>query len=143
LKKPVMIMLSIIASIVLLCILVVGGYFYVKHQLHPAKQKPLTAAQQAALQVAFPQATTNLESDGLIQFTMVVQATDKDTKTEITQLMPDIQDLVNRAMLGFTADALKQTAGFDKLKASIMASVNQELPSGKVTKVDFSQIVIQ
>lgn len=136
-------MLSIIASITLLCILVVGSYFYIKHQLEPSKPKPLTAAQQAALQVPFPQTTTNLETDGLIQFTMVLQASDKNTKAEITQMTPDIQDLVNRTMLGFTADDLKQASGFDKLKSRIMNSINQELPSGKVTKVDLSQIVIQ
>lgn len=136
-------MLSIITSIALLCILGVGAYFYMKNRISPSNPKPLTAAEQASLQVTFPQATTNLQTNGLIQFTMVLQASDKKTKDEVTQMTPDIQDLVNRTMLGFTADDLKQTSGFDRLKASILTSINQKLQNGKVTKVDFSQIVIQ
>ncbi len=135
-------MLSIIASVTLLC--VIGVFLYFNLRSHGSSQPvQLTASEQAALQVSFPQETTNLQTDGLIQFTMVLQASDKKAKDEVTQLTPDIQDTVNRIMLQFTSDQLKQVSGFDKLKQMILQNVNQRLQHGQVTKVDFSQIVIQ
>ncbi len=137
-------MLSIILTVAVLCAASVGVYYYIKHKSAVSSEpKQLTAAEQAALQVTFPQMTTNLETDGLIQFTMTLQASDNKTKDEISQMIPDIQDIVNRTMLSFSANDLKQVSGFDKLKKSILTAVNSKLLNGSVTNIYFSQIVIQ
>lgn len=136
-------MLGILGSIALLCVLGIGGYMYFNHSKTPQVPKPLTAEQAAALQVNLPQMTTNLQTDGLVQFTLTLQANDMATKSEINAMLPDLEDAINATMLQFTGAELKQVNGFDKLKSSIQSTVNQKLQKGSVTKVYFSQIVVQ
>lgn len=141
-KRTIRTMLIALSAIVLLFGIGIGVYFYLKPG-QPRVTKPLTAEQQLALQVTFPADTTNLQSDGLIQFTMTLQASDSATKSEITAMQANISDAVNRLMREFTGDELKQVSGYDKLETAIAATTNQMLQKGKVTKVLLSQVVVQ
>lgn len=137
--KTVKRMLVIIAGIVVLAGLGVGGFWYLHR---PKVPHPPTAQELQSLRVDLPENTTNL-ADGLIQFTLSLQADSSDTKKEITDLLPSVEDSVNEAMRGFTKSQLGSEKGINALKAAIIASVDQQLPKGKVTTVYFSTIVVQ
>ena len=139
-KGIVRTMWIIIAAIVVVCGLGVGGYYYLSHR-SPAPH-PLTAAQLAALRVDLPENTTNLK-DGLIQFTISLQAKNKSSKQQISDLLPAVEDAINESMRHFTKEQLHTAAGLAQLKTDIMQSVDKQLPGGKVSDVYFSTIVIQ
>ena len=141
-KKPVVIMISIIGGMAVLLAAGVGAYFYLKpgKATHPV---PLTAAQARALQVDLPQLTTNLKGGGLIQFTLTLQASDASTKKELTDLQPDVQDSINQTMREFSADDLKTVQGFNALKSAIMTNVNHVLQKGHISAAFLSQVVVQ
>jgi len=141
-KRPLKTMMMVLIAIILLFVIGLAAYFFFKPG-QPHVRKPLTAEQALSLQVAFPADTTNLQTDGLIQFTMTLQASDTSTKSEITAMQANIIDAVNRLMREFTGDELKQVNGYDKLESQIQSTVNQMLQNGKVTKVLLSQIVVQ
>lgn len=133
-------MLLILAVIVVVAGIGVGGYLYHRHRANGPH--PVTAAQLQSLRVDLPENTANLE-DGLIQFTVSLQAVDANTKTEITELMPSVQDAVNASMRDFSKAQLHQSDGVLKLKAAIIKAVDARLPMGHITRVYFSTIVIQ
>lgn len=141
-KKPVVIMISIIGGMAVLLAAGIGAYFYLKpgKGTHPAA---LTAAQARALQVDLPQLTTNLKNGGLIQFTLTLQASDAATKKELTDLQPDVQDSINQTMREFSSDDLKSVQGYNDLKNSIMTAVNHVLQKGHISAAFLSQVVVQ
>ncbi|MCY0896881.1 MAG: flagellar basal body-associated FliL family protein [Alicyclobacillaceae bacterium] len=142
-KKPLMWLLIILLVIAILSVGGVGIYVFTSKKDGPAAKPVLTAQQQEQLQISFPEMTTNLGSDGLIQFTMTLQANSTSTKNEIKSMMPEIENSVNGLMRRFTGTQLKQVSGFNALRTAIETTVNQELQKGSVTKVYLSQIVVQ
>ncbi|MCL6453476.1 MAG: flagellar basal body-associated FliL family protein [Alicyclobacillus sp.] len=138
--KTVRTMLVIIAVIVAIAALGAGGYWYLHLRSHAPKR--ITAAQLQALRVDLPENTTNLK-DGLIQFTVSLEASDAATKKEIADLLPSVQDAVNNCMRNFTKAQLQNATGVKDLKQAIMQAVDGRLPTGKVTNVYFSTIVVQ
>jgi flagellar protein FliL len=146
-KKPLLVMLAMILAI----IVVVGGglgtYMYFTHSHHKssAKAKPavLTPSQALALQVTLPQMTANLNSSGLIQFTLTLQTDSKATKTEVTEMQNQIQDKVNDVMREFTPDQLRNNQGVSMLKQSLLTNINGMLQTGKLTNVYLSQVLVQ
>lgn len=130
----------ILAVVVVVCGLGVGGYYYLTHR--SKTPKPPTAAQLQALRVDLPENTTNL-ADGLIQFTVSLEAADKASKQDITDMLPVVEDVVNQSMRQFTKSELQSSNGLRDLKDKIISALNQRLAGGKVTNVYFSTIVIQ
>lgn len=143
-KKPFLVMLTLFVIIVVVVGGGVGTYLYLKH--NPAQAKPaqaLTPAEAEALQFTLPQMTTNLKAQGLIQFTLTLQADDKSTAHELAQMQNQIQDTVNLIMRTFSSNQLRTVSGFDQLKAALLKKVNQMLSTGHVTKVYLSQMLVQ
>lgn len=118
------------------------GFYKYRHQKGKA-QPGLTPAQAKALQVPFPQMTSNLKDDGLIQFTAVLQASDSGTKAEIVDLEPQIEDIFNQTTRQFTSDELRQVQGYQALKRKIQSGVNRLLPQGSVTAVYLEDTLVQ
>jgi flagellar protein FliL len=139
-RRIVRAMWVILAAVVVVCGLGVGGYYYFTHRSKGPKAP--TAAELAALRVDLPENTTNLE-DGLIQFTVSLQAADKTSKQDIADMLPAVEDAVNQSMRQFTKADLQNTKGLNQLKDDIMTSVEKRLAGGKITNVYFSTIVIQ
>ncbi|WAH35397.1 flagellar basal body-associated FliL family protein [Alicyclobacillus dauci] len=145
-KKPLVVMLIIIIAIVVIVGGGVGAFMYLtKHHSASAKAsaQALTPSQAVALQVPLPQMTTNLKNQGLIQFTLILQADSKSTKSELTEMQNEIQDTVNETMRQFTPDQLKDDKGLTTLKSAISSNVNSKLQKGRVTNVYFSQVLVQ
>lgn len=141
-KKPFVLMISIIGGIAVLIGLAIGGYLYLKSPKGPKTPKPLSTSQLKNLRVDLPQNTSNL-ADGLIQFTLSLQAQDSKTKSEIADMMPVMQDAVITTLKKYSAADVKTPEGFKKLKLDIVSAVNHVLPAGKITDVYFSTDVVQ
>jgi flagellar protein FliL len=142
-KKPIKWMLSIIVGMVVIVGLAVGVYeMFVKPHKHSGPVH-LTSAQQAALQYAIPEMTTNLKGSGVVQFTVTLQASDKSTLAELKELTPSIEDALNETMREFTMQDLTTSTGLTRLKSQIESSVNERLPQGKVTNVLLPTVVAQ
>ncbi|MCL6515630.1 flagellar basal body-associated FliL family protein [Alicyclobacillus sp.] len=142
-KRAVVWMVSIISGVAVLVAAGLGGFWYWKsaHARTTAAKAP-TATELKQLRVDLPENTTNLQ-DGLIQFTLSLQAHDAETKTELGDLLPQVQDVVNRTMRGFTAQELRTQSGVTHLAAALRDAVNGMLPKGRVDAVYFSTIVVQ
>jgi flagellar FliL protein len=135
-------MLYIIGGMALLVSLAVGGYFYYKSATKPSAPHSQTASEVRDLLVDLPENTTNTK-DGLIQYTAHLQAADKQTKSEMTDLLPILQDAVNKSMHQFTDAELKTADGQNRLAQDILRRVNALIPNGKITEVYFSTWVVQ
>ncbi|WP_436663493.1 flagellar basal body-associated FliL family protein [Alicyclobacillus acidoterrestris] len=144
-KSPVRVMLLIIIGILVIAGGGVAVAMYMKHQHHTgtAKAHALSAKEAAALQVTLPQMTTNLESSGLIQFTLTLQADNKSTKKELSLMQYQIQDDVNEIMRQYTPNQLRNDKGLNNLKQVIQKDINGMLDTGNVTNVYFSQVLVQ
>ncbi len=140
-------MVVIVVIIVVLAGVGVGAFTYMTKRVaaHSANNKVVTlsAKQAAQLQVTLPQMTTNLNSAGIIQFTLTLQADSKSTTKELNLMQNQIEDQVNEIMRQFTTDQLRNDTGLNKLKAAIRTSVNKLLPTGSVTHVYLSQVLVQ
>lgn len=142
-KKPLLVSVSLIGALAVVLAAGVGVDRYLKAKHHPKKPAPLTPAQQLALQVSTPEMTTNLKGSGLVQFTLTLQADKSGTKTELTDLLPAIEDYVNRTMRDYTPSSLEGTKGLLQLKNQLRTGIDHMLQSGSVTKVMFTTIVVQ
>jgi flagellar basal body-associated protein FliL len=142
-KKPLIVMSIVLTVLILLFAIGIGGYFYFKaKKSQSAHPKPLTAAEAKALQIDLPENTTNLK-DGLIQFTVILQADNNTTKQELTDMSPVLEDAINMTMHEYNSSQLKSTLGIKNLKSEIETKIDHLLPKGSVTGVYFSTIVVQ
>ncbi|MDQ0190550.1 flagellar basal body-associated FliL family protein [Alicyclobacillus cycloheptanicus] len=142
-NKTLKLSLSLIGAIAVVLALGVGADRYLKSKHHSSKPAALSPAQLQSLQVSLPQMTTNLKGSGLIQFTLTLQADNSSTKSELTDLMPQIEDYVNETMRAYTPDSLEQQSGVTALKKQLRSGINHMLPTGSVTNVLFTSIVVQ
>jgi flagellar protein FliL len=141
-KKPFVLMISIIGGIAVLIALVIGGFLYLKSATGPKTHKPPSPSALKNLRVDLPQNTSNLAS-GLIQYTVSLQAADTKTKTEITDMLPVVQDAIITTLKKYSSSDVNSSTGFAKLHVDLVNAVNQVLPDGKVTDVYFSTDVVQ
>ncbi|GGI94683.1 hypothetical protein GCM10010885_00280 [Alicyclobacillus cellulosilyticus] len=141
-NHPLRWMFIIIGSVAVVLAGAVGGYEYLKTS-HKASHHALTPAQARALQLDLEPMTTDLKGDGLIQFSVTLQASDSATKQELNDLVPQIQDLLNATMRQYTAAQLRTSAGMAQLRADIRNRINRLLTHGRVTEVYLPQIIVQ
>jgi flagellar basal body-associated protein FliL len=142
-KRPLVIMVSIIGAMLVVTALAVGGYFYIQAASRPKVPKPPTPTELKSLLVDLPENTTNTK-DGLIQFTVHLQAADSKTKSALNDILPMVQDAVNQCMHEFSDADLKAVDGQTRLKLDIERKVNALLTGGlRVTEVYFSTWVVQ
>jgi flagellar FliL protein len=135
-------MISIIGGSAVLIALAIGGYLYLKSNSGSKTPKPLTTSELKSLRVDLPQNTSNL-ADGLIQYTVSLQAANTKSKTEIADMLPVIQDAIITSLKKYTVNDLKTPDGFAKLHTDLVTAVNRVIPNGKITDVYFSTDVVQ
>ncbi|MCL6597359.1 MAG: flagellar basal body-associated FliL family protein [Alicyclobacillus macrosporangiidus] len=142
-RHAFVLMISIILGAAVLVGTGLGGYWYWKsaHDKARTAQVPL-ANELKQLRVDLPENTTNLQ-DGLIQFTLSLQAHDAQTKTELADMQPQVEDVINRTMRGFSAQELRTQAGVTRLAGTLKDAINGVLPQGRVDAVYFATIVVQ
>lgn len=142
-KKPLAVMMSILLGMLIVAGVAVGGLWYLKGGHKHDKIVSLTPAQALALQVTLPQMLANLGDGGMMQFTLSLQASDSTTKTEINELQNQIDDYLIRTLKAYSTETVNSPSGFVHLKRAMQTGINRILPTGKVTKVYFSNEIVQ
>ncbi len=86
-------------------------------------------------------AETNAER--YLKVTPVFEVESEDVQNEITEKLPQIKDILITIFSSKTLDEVTTLSGKDRLKQEIIDKVNEVLAKGKVTRVFFSDFVIQ
>lgn len=152
--------LLVIIAVVLVLLLGAGGgaaWWFLVHD-KPAKTaaKRVAAAPKPAHFISLQPFVTNVQSsDGqvhYVQVTIDLKADDPKVDEQVTQLMPEIRSSILNILAAQQAATVTQDATRDKLRATILADVNQILrtseggaapKTGPITGVYFSGFVMQ
>ena len=149
----------IVIIVVLLVLLAAGGgaawWFLIHQKETKGPAKPVAAAPKPAHFISLQPFVTNVQStDGQVhylQVTIDLKAEDPKTDEQVKQLMPEIRSAILNVLAAQQAATVTQEATRDKLRATILAQVNQILRSGfddtsktpPISGVYFSGFVMQ
>jgi flagellar protein FliL len=76
-----------------------------------------------------------------VEFEVVAEG--KEVKAELDPYLPQVKDAILMLLTSKTLDEVKDISGKTRLKQEIMSSACRIFPRGKVTKVFFTDFVIQ
>jgi len=141
--------LMIIYAISLLC--VAGGVaFYFKSSSSKETKHHAEAKSHEALPVIYGMDpfVVNIRDNADTRYMKLkvefeVAAEGKEVKAELDPYMPQVKDAILMLLTSKTMDEVKDIAGKNRLKQEIMSSACRILPKGRVTKVFFTDFVIQ
>lgn len=142
-KGNKMVLILIIMLVLVLAMAGVFGYlFFVKSktagQAAPVKMVEVTKSLDDFI--------INLSDDGpsrtYIKMTMVLAYTDSKLATELEEKTPMIRDIVNQDIrVKYSKDF--NGKGLETIRKELIDKINEELDTGKITNIYFSQIIIQ
>ncbi|OHB57704.1 MAG: hypothetical protein A2173_05565 [Planctomycetes bacterium RBG_13_44_8b] len=144
-KKKSKLKWIIIASVVLVVVIagtIAGFYFFTKAEVKkPAAEKPavLTIWPMDAFIINI--AETNGER--YLKIVMQLEVSDPAVVTELEQLKPRLRDSILDLLTPKTYKELMDLAGKQRLREDIAGRINNILQHGKVTKVYFTDFVVQ
>lgn len=134
------------ALIIIIAISLLGVISFVLWQtyLSPAAQtashevkemKPLSAKQMQEYSIDTGEITTNLLSNNYIIVRFTITAEDSDTKAELEQRMPQVNQVIIKALAGLTPEDIKGTEGVNKLEAKVMNEISSLMLEGRIVQV--------
>lgn len=109
----------------------------------PKEIKPLTAEEMAKYSVDTGDITTNLLSNNFMIVRFTITADSVDAKEELTQRLPQVNQIIIKTLAGLSADDIKGTEGVNKLEAKIMNEISSVMLEGKITQVITTKRVLQ
>ncbi len=132
--------LIIVISIALLGVVTfVLWQTYIAPSTHASAEKPaekvLTADEMAEYTVDTGEITTNLATNNFIIVRFSITADSKKGKEELEKRMPQVNQIIIKALAGLTPDDLKGTEGLNKLEAKIMNQISAIMQEGKIVEV--------
>jgi flagellar FliL protein len=135
----------IIASAILVVLIagtIAGFYFFTKADVKkPVVEKPLTLTIWPMDAFVINIAETNGER--YLKIVMQLETSDPAVVTELEQLKPRLRDSILDLLTSKTYKELMDLAGKQRLREDIAGRINNILQKGKVTKVYFTDFVIQ
>ncbi len=125
----------IIAILVLLLVLAAAGggawYFFLGGRTEPGSaQVPAIEAPLPSYLEIKPFVVSIVNSVGtphFVQLGLNLTLSDAAAGNVVTAVLPEVQDTIRQTLLGFKVDDIVTPAGIDKLRAAMIASVNQVL----------------
>lgn len=137
--------LIIIASVVLIIVIagaVTGFYFFTKSDVKkPAAEKPIVLTIWPMEAFVINIAETNGER--YLKLVIQLEVSDPDVVKELDQLKPRLRDTILDLLTSKTYKDLMDLAGKQRLREEIAGRINNILQRGKVTKVYFTDFVVQ
>jgi flagellar protein FliL len=146
----------VIALVVSLACIGAGVAFYLKssggESAHPAKGKKsgghAPSSEELPAIFAMEPFVVNIRDNSDVRYLKLkvefeVVAEGKEVKAELDPYLPQLKDSILMLLTSKTMDEVKDVAGKSRLKQEIMSSACRILPRGKVTKVFFTDFVIQ
>jgi flagellar FliL protein len=144
-KKKSKLKLIIIASVVLIVVIagtVTGFYFFTKPEVKkPTAEKPIVLTIWPMEAFVINIAETNGER--YLKIVIQLEVSDPDVVKELEQLKPRLRDSILDLLTSKTYKDLMDLAGKQRLREEIAGRINNILQRGKVTKVYFTDFVVQ
>ena len=144
-KKKSKLKLIIIASVVLIIVIagtVIGFYFFTKTEVKkPEVEKPIVLTIWPMEAFVINIAETNGER--YLKIVIQLEVSDSDVVKELEQLKPRLRDSILDLLTSKTYKDLMDLAGKQRLREEIAGRINNILQRGKVTKVYFTDFVVQ
>lgn len=100
-----------------------------------AEAKPLTAEEMNEYSVDTGEITTNLLTNNYIIVRFTITAENEDAKAELEQRLPQVNQVIIKALAGLTPEDIKGTEGVNKLEAKIMNEISALMQEGKIVQV--------
>ncbi len=152
-KKSMMIVVILVVSLV--CI-GAGVFFYLKssdgESSHPSAGKKsgkhAQKNEEPAAIFAMEPFVVNIRDNSDVRYLKLkvefeVESEGKEVKAELDPYLPQVKDAILMLLTSKTLDEVKDVAGKTRLKQEIMSSACRIFPRGKVTKVFFTDFVVQ
>jgi flagellar FliL protein len=144
-KKKSKLKLIIIASVVLIVVIagtVTGFYFFKSTEVKKSvAEKPIVLTIWPMEAFVINIAETNGER--YLKLVMQLEVSDPDVVKELDQLKPRLRDSILDLLTSKTYKDLMDLAGKQRLREEIAGRINNILQRGKVTKVYFTDFVVQ
>ena len=144
-KKKSKLKLIIIATVVLIVVIagtVTGFYFFTKQEVKkPVAEKPIVLTFWPMEAFVINIAETNGER--YLKLVIQLEVSDPDVVKELDQLKPRLRDSILDLLTSKTYKDLMDLAGKQRLREEIAGRINNILQRGKVTKVYFTDFVVQ
>jgi flagellar FliL protein len=144
-KKKSKLKLIIIASVVLIVVIagtVTGFYFFKSTEVKkPVAEKPIVLTIWPMEAFVINIAETNGER--YLKLVIQLEVSDPDVVKELDQLKPRLRDSILDLLTSKTYKDLMDLAGKQRLREEIAGRINNILQRGKVTKVYFTDFVVQ
>ena len=144
-KKKSKLKLIIIASVVLIVVIagaITGFYFFTKTEAKkPVAEKPIVLTIWPMEAFVINIAETNGER--YLKIVIQLEVSDPDVVKELEQLKPRLRDSILDLLTSKTYKDLMDLAGKQRLREEIAGRINNILQRGKVTKVYFTDFVVQ
>jgi flagellar FliL protein len=122
-----------------------GGYFLFGHKEESASKIEM----KKFATIDMPEMTINLagsaaqERPQFLKLKLVLEVDDPKAVTEITPLLPRVQDSFQIFMRELRPMDLEGSAGFYRLKEELMRRVNVAVYPNKVEALNFKEIIVQ
>ncbi len=149
-------LIIVVALVVSLACIGGGVAFYLKssggESSHPAKAKKsgghAPSSEELPAIFAMEPFVVNIRDNSDVRYLKLkvefeVVAEGKEVKAELDPYLPQVKDSILMLLTSKTMDEVKDVAGKTRLKQEIMSSACRIFPRGKVTKVFFTDFVIQ
>jgi len=101
----------------------------------PKEAEPLTADEMQEFTVDTGEITTNLVTNNYIIVRFSITADSAEGKEELTKRLPQVNQIIIKALAGLSPDDIKGTEGINKLEAKIMNEVSSIMLEGKIVQV--------
>jgi flagellar FliL protein len=142
-------LLIAVLSVVTLCALGGGGYFYLAASKH-GESAPAPKVAEKPIFIALEPLTVNLQSEGRGRFLHIgiaLKVQDEKSKAQITEFMPELRSRVLMLLSNRQPESLVTTEDKSKLaeeiRTAINAPVSKDLPEQGVAGVSFNTFVVQ
>ena len=97
--------------------------------------KTMSAKEMNEYSVDTGEITTNLLTNNYIIVRFTITAENQDAKEELEQRLPQVNQVIIKALAGLTPEDIKGTEGVNKLEAKIMNEVSALMQEGKIVQV--------
>ncbi|WP_400162981.1 flagellar basal body-associated FliL family protein [Brevibacillus sp. TJ4] len=97
--------------------------------------KVLTAEEMNEYSVDTGEITTNLLTNNYIIVRFTITAENAKAKSELEQRLPQVNQVIIKALAGLTPEDIKGTEGVNKLEAKIMNEISALMQQGKIVQV--------
>jgi flagellar FliL protein len=136
------VIIAVVALVVIAAGAIAGFYFFTKTEVKkPAAEKPVVITIWPMEAFIINIAETNGER--YLKIVVQLEVSDPDVVKELDQLKPRLRDSILDLLTPKTYKELMDLTGKQRLREEIAGRINNILQRGKVTKVYFTDFVVQ